>query len=521
MESEKPNSFEQEWQKAFNDASFSPPSDMWDRIERELEEKKRRPFLFFMRPSVISAGVAAALILVLGGIFYLNKNSSDKTNLAENTSLKANTKKTTLKTTSNTGLEANINIQDKTSTTTQPTESSSTESQSTNRNGVTNTALAFTGNTPTTKNSVSRTKSIAGSTEKYTQNNLNSMDNFEQNSNIPSTPFVNKEISNESVVLAENNTEAVFNLNLLKKKEYQYFGSRYTLYRNKLAFDNNIEEAPILASNDSKFWVGVQSGVAPFDPNMKLNGLNAVAFQQAEAFAQTSNNMPSNPNLGAMPSTGDKQGNVVVSQPQNAIKAGVGTNTGIAFGYKIAKKWNLESGIRYLRGNSTLQTNTYNFQQNGYANTFLGDYLLQNSSNAMKVSNSATNTVVADASQFGNRYEYLMIPMQLGYEIGLTKKLGLNLLAGVSADVFLQNIITNDNSILQEKSIINSSNNVYKPLNMSGLGGIRANYLINKHWQAILGSSFQQSLFSGINSSTVLQMRLKIFGLNYGVNYRF
>jgi hypothetical protein len=53
------------------------------------------------------------------------------------------------------------------------------------------------------------------------------------------------------------------------------------------------------------------------------------------------------------------------------------------------------------------------------------------------------------------------------------------------------------------------------------LGGVRASYLISNHWQLNLGSSYQHSLFSGINKSTALQMRLKMFGLNYGLNYRF
>jgi hypothetical protein len=97
----------------------------------------------------------------------------------------------------------------------------------------------------------------------------------------------------------------------------------------------------------------------------------------------------------------------------------------------------------------------------------------------------------------------------------------LNLLAGVSADIFLQNTITNDNSFLQEKSVISNANNIYKPLNISGLGGMRASYLISKHWQASIGSSYQHALFSGIKSSTTLQMRPKMFGVNYGVNYRF
>jgi hypothetical protein len=147
---------------------------------------------------------------------------------------------------------------------------------------------------------------------------------------------------------------------------------------------------------------------------------------------------------------------------------------------------------------------------------------MQNVANqSVKITNVQINTVIADASQFGNRYEYLMIPLQIGYEIGISKKLALNILAGISTDIFLQNTIINDNSIVQEKSTFNTSSDVYKPLNLSGLGGVRASYLISKHWQLNLGSTYQHSLFSGINNSTALQMYLKMYGLNYGLNYRF
>ena len=78
MDSQKPNNFEKEWQMAFTDASFVPPSDMWERIEQDLERNKRRPFLFFLRSSAMLAGVAASLVLALGGILFFNQKELKK-----------------------------------------------------------------------------------------------------------------------------------------------------------------------------------------------------------------------------------------------------------------------------------------------------------------------------------------------------------------------------------------------------------------------------------------------------------
>lgn len=519
MDSQKPSNFEKEWQKAFNDASFAPPSDMWERIEQDLERKKRRPFLFFLRPSAMLAGVAATLVLALGGILFFNQQDS-KTPLA---SVNGNTPKVSSKSqpTNNQSNTAEANIENLASSSASVTEPSFPIE---NYNGKQTLALAkndIKKRVTNSKKSIQNNQLMLAAVSTINTNVGDMIVNVDKNNSQASDKTIIQTTdsqANKTTLLAQNEHQGIADFALLKHRDFQYLGSRYTLKRNKLVFESEVTEAPVVASNDSKFWLGLQSGVSPFDPNMKLGGLNTVALAQADAYA----NMSNTPSVGASPSAGDKQGNVMVSQPQNAIRAGIGINTGVAMGYKISKKWNFESGIRYLRGNSTLNSNTYAFQQNGYANTFLADYLLQNSSNQdMQSANKQINTVVADASQFGNRYEYLMIPMQVGYEIGLSKKVALNILAGVSTDIFLQNTIINDNSILQEKSTINTSSNIYKPLNLSGLGGVRASYLVSKHWQLNLGSSYQHSLFSGINNSTALQMRLKMFGLNYGLNYRF
>ena len=500
----KQNSFEEEWQQAFENASIFPSADMWDKIEIELERKKRRPFLFFFRPSAIASGLAAALVLVLGGLLFFNKNDiGNQKKYTQNTSKAIQSVESIAKVPNST---QNISNDETLASIRNPTQLSDNVRLKSKVNKHRSNRIENQNSNSFFEKSVLMTMSKVD--DIIPENKIEVMQSIDNQ-------VINVENRN---AFANDSRNSFADINTLKRKEYTYFGSRYTLNRNKLVFDYEAPETKTIASNVSKFWLGIQSGVAPFDPNMKLSGLNTFALKEADAFAKASN-MPSSPSTGAIGA--QPAGSVAVSQPQNAIKSGIGLNTGFAFGYKVAKKWNIESGVRYLRGNSTLQSNTYAFQQNGYVNTFFADYLLQNSSNNLTATQNLTNTVVADASQFNNRYEYLMIPMQVGYEIGLSKKFGLNFLAGISTDIFLQNTIASDNTFVQEKSTINGINNIYKPLNISGLGGVRASYLISQHWQANIGSSYQHSLFSGINSSTALQMRLRMLGVNYGLNYRF
>ncbi|MFD2523596.1 hypothetical protein [Emticicia soli] len=509
MEVQKQNNFEDEWRKAFENASLPPSDELWGRIETELDKKKKkRPFLFFLKPSIMATGLAAALALVLAGILFYNKGT--ETNVAQN-STKLTEGKNTANTTQTTESVQETVMPPIAQETLASADNLAKTDKSTEKTGIksnTREALASSASIASVNSSEAISRNTARQTAvmlqpSTTKNATIAAINSDNTAKDPIAPLTPEVLASTKAALAS--------VESLEGKQYRYFGSRYTMNRNKLAFDaealENVESTA-LASNDSKFWVGVQSGVAPFDPNMKFGQLNSLAFSSANEYAQMANS-------SASPT--DK---LSVSAPQNDIKAGLAINTGVSVGYKIAKKWHFESGVRYLRGNSTLETNTYAFQNNGYVNTFLGNYLLQNSDRGYSlVANS--NTVVADASKFNNRYEYLMVPMQVGYEIGITQKLGLNILAGVSTDIFLQNSIFTDNGLVRSKNTINNENKIYKPVNFSGLGGLRASYLISKHWQANIGTSYQRALFSGMGSSVDLNMQLQMFGINYGFNYRF
>ena len=501
MKVDKQNNFEEEWRKAFEGASMTPSDELWGRIESELEKKKSRPFLFFLKPSLMATGLAAALALVLGGILFFSQEP--KADIAQNKGI--NTPAAVLQD------SHEKSPADATSTNDSPAIAANTKKSKTTRENHpdikdTRSTIAISGqtyNSRLSKTTIALHVPPAETGKAGVSGLANSI-----NDKILPAPT-------ETLIAS---AETLGSVDKLDGKKFRYLGSRYTMQRNKLAFDAEAideRENIMLASNDSKFWVGLQSGVAPFDPNMKLGGINSMAYSAANSYAQLANG-----SLGPSgPGAGDK-GSLTVSQPQNNIKAGLAINSGVAFGYKVAPKWHIESGVRYLRGNSTLETNTYSFQNNGYVNSFLSNYLLQNS--AQNYSQfDRSNTVVSDASQFGNRYEYLMIPMQMGYEIALTKRVDLNLLAGFSTDIFLQNSIFTDKGLVKGKNTINNDNKIYKPVNFSGLGGVRASYMLNRHWQANIGTSYQRALFSGMTPSVNINMQLQMFGINYGFNYRF
>jgi cytoskeletal protein RodZ len=270
MDSQKPNNFEEEWQKAFNDASFAPPRDMWERIEQDLERKKRRPFLFFLRPSAMLAGVAATLILALGGILFF-KQKDTPTSVANNTQTKVQPNSET----QNQSTQPELNTTDDTSLTTK----ASNDVETINSLKIPSNQQLALAETDINKRVTKPKKSAQNSqlpalaAASFANPNAGDMAAGVPASNNQSLGSYNTQVpdnqTDRGFLATQNDNKTIVDLALLKHHQYQYLGSRYTLKREKLNFEVEETEAPIIASNDSKFWVGVQSGISPFDPNMK------------------------------------------------------------------------------------------------------------------------------------------------------------------------------------------------------------------------------------------------------------
>ncbi len=65
-------SFEDQWKDALGDASQTPPPDIWNRIEAELDSK-RRGFILWRNPRLLS-GAAAAILIVLSTLYFTQQS---------------------------------------------------------------------------------------------------------------------------------------------------------------------------------------------------------------------------------------------------------------------------------------------------------------------------------------------------------------------------------------------------------------------------------------------------------------
>lgn len=489
MESNPKKTFEDHWAEAFKDASMVPPDQCWENIERELDKKEdRKPFLLLWRNKGLATGIAAMLLLTFGYVLYKNNTVKPTVNHPAVAS-QANRSESAAAEEKITSPDNTTVVIAETGNNTEPKNPELKNSEKTNNHTeAPQLALRKTGNRPP---SVSQVDEVSSSdTEK--------------------TSFIQPKETTATLADVQTRKTDFGDIHSVDGLEFQPFGSKFILKRNKLSYDlpANTE---VLASNDSKgFWMGLNSGVSPFNPNYSGSNFGQDAVMSANKISNADfNYAPSMANGSPAASVGF---NKPSSQPDNNIRKGRAVNVGISMGKKLSKRLGLESGFRYLKANSGLQTNVYS------VNEQTGDIQAYFQANYLNSSANRANTIISLSENGNQAYDYLSVPMQLSYQIPLLKKLGLQVLGGVSGDLFLKSVLTGTNS---GKNTLTASNSTYKPLNISGLGGLRLNYAVGKNWEAVLGSFYQHSLNSGVRSDQNLSFRPRMFGMNYGLNYKF
>ncbi len=488
MTNPEENNFEEQWRQAFENASMKPSDKLWVNIEAELDEnRRRRPLFFLLRPSYLMGGIAALLLMLWGGISIFNNSNdnNEKTIVASKVQPKKATQRTDSQKVIGESDPQNMVLKDENIAT------------------INDNAVEKSSDNYSIKNQIKSSNKVVKNENLIVQNQGSNSIIQIRNSNNNST-----QITDNQPVIAKNIEENKnkIDANTLNGKSFEAYRNRFQI-RQYLVFESPEIENESIDQNESKFWVGLQSGVSPFNPNLSLGNIQTSASAQANEFAKSANGNTGNTSTTTLPNS--QRDNLIVGMPKNQVRSGLATNFGFATGYQLSKKWSLESGLRYFSGNSNLLSNTYSINEStGQVNAFFADYVANNSN---------VDAVVADAESYDNRYQYLMMPLQAAYQIPIRKNLNMSVLGGISTDIFLQNSVSSESNFVSE-STVNKS--VYRTLNLSGLGGVRANYMVNKHWQANLGFNYQQALFSGFRSDN-FNMRYRFYGLQYGLNYRF
>ncbi|MFT5883587.1 MAG: hypothetical protein ACI9IP_000026 [Arcticibacterium sp.] len=506
------SSFENQWREALRDAEENPPIDVWRNIETKLDqeflaeaiiknklvtaseipdsfvwdniasalEEDRKPVFFVWFNKYSATGIAALLLLALS--FSIFKSPFGGT--AENKVSKAS---------------PNFEIPDSKIS---ENKSEKYVSKSTDRGPESEKVFNKTANT--------------ASSIKNQAHIFNSLSNVSKNSKATTASYDNIVRTEKSVGSESSESSLVSSLaktftamKSLVGKGFDPYGNSFVLKRNKLSYNTPDEYLGDNRNFIQRSWFGLISGISPFDPNFKISNFERAALVSASDVPVTSfepNSVSTNPiqrETFAIP----------LSQPYNDVKAGNSINLGFNYGKRIKNRFSIGTGIRYMAGRSLVASNVYSYnERTGSVSTFLESYYIRGESSF------TNNTVISSGGDIDNEYKFLMIPLNVGYHLPITQKLEASFITGVSGDFIINNVFDN---LPEAGSKLTASNSAYKPLNLSGIAGVKMNYMVRDNWEISVGSNVQQTLTSGVDRAEGFTFKPRYLGINYGVNYRF
>jgi len=545
MDPSETHNFEDQWKKALNEASETPPPSVWEGIEARLDREDddiiplwwRSPKLWYAAASI------AALLLVGGGIWYNNslknihsgnqysgiiKNQdhtgiatkapfdhSSKTEISENkTEKKDQEKDVNEPLIANNSNAADSDKNEKTDI----TDSNRKDIVLTEKNKKDATGKAVEKsilNRPD-KSEISAIDAdqnvIAGKTKKEILQDSQKVNAGNGTpSNVPALSFP-ESIASKSSEQSRQDDE----LNNLKNTSVTadfltpipysdldvFMQKRYVFFKAELKSEEKLAEH----KKPKEYWAGVNLMPASFNPDVKISSA-PTAFSSQLASRQK-----------ALTGT-NKPGASYAIQTQGGVR--------------LSKHWSLETGLSYLQGNSKYEGGGYILgSSNNTASNVLQDALsslaYSSSKNADMVSSPAApngfanvtnNSLYIDVNKnVSNNYQFLQLPVQAGFTLNADKKLSYSVLGGMMANFFLNNQLE---AATGEIITTTASDDVYRSLNWAATTGLRFNYKLSAKWKASLTGSYQKAITSGFRANQSLESHPYLYGVSWGFRYSF
>jgi len=512
MNHSEDNKFNKEWEKAFKDASETPPPSIWQVLEKRLDDEQDKviPLVWWKSPRIMYAAASVVIILMAGIGVWMNLESAEKVQVAI-----ADGRSASESIAGDSDLAGDSN--DETAIETGQVRSVDPDGSPETVVLEVNHGQAEQNRFFTDKENVN-SKAIAAVHDNVTgaDPSLITAPPVEENIGNPAT-------KGDGLVPAAALADQVIPTNVSSSE----------------AVLNGFEIASI--ENGDKSWVEktarFNKRLVFYRPDIPEPG-EEVEKLKKEYFA----------GAGVMPSMFNPHVSLASSSASTVIGFGksaatrkeeMPTRSGASFamqtygGMKLNKHWSIETGISYLKGNSVFESKGYvmnvtnvtvsNVLETALATSNMkvadklyGTHALQNSPSFQETGSAYYYLDVKENYQ--NNYSFLQLPVQAGYTIAPDQKLSYTVLGGVVGNLFLKNEL---NLTTGGTLVTSISDGTYQPLHWSASSGLRLNYRLAENWSAMLTGTYQKAFYDAGNQGAVVQFKPQLFGVGWGVRLNF
>ncbi|ODS83298.1 MAG: hypothetical protein ABS46_06840 [Cytophagaceae bacterium SCN 52-12] len=483
----------EEWRKVFDKASETPPPDIWEGIERRLDERNRVPLAMPWWKKTQAWVAAASVLLALGAgavLFMMNKGGDAGPEFREQVIASEH-------------IETEAGAQDAPE------------------------GPAVAAREPGTPEKVQGERAPAVSrSEKqdkirkgYPEQDAVLLAKSEPQA-VKRDLHAEKPAESSPAVRGEAE-ESLLALDFIAPPEPReidtYWQTRYVFfnpYAGKL-----VEEQPA-KPEPGPLWAGLSLMPGGFNPNMQFSHESVYQMNNVVSTGYTApgNQFSNIVGLNSNRATTDNR-----DQPKISFQGAA------QVGFKLSKRWSIESGVAFLQGNSTSRSPGFFMDRTTHESAdLLSNAMASGNAN---YSDATVHRLQLNSSDAGssavyipmdknmrNSYSYLQVPAYAGYTFRPEKQLSYTLLGGGITNFFLKNNLETASGYTLETT---RENNVYNELNFSAAAGMRLNYRLSGAWNTSLTANYQYSLMNSFKSNRFLTSRPQVYGVSWGVRYTF
>jgi hypothetical protein len=207
------------------------------------------------------------------------------------------------------------------------------------------------------------------------------------------------------------------------------------------------------------------------------------------------------------------------SVPDKQAKAsGVSYSVGVNVGTKLSKRWSIQGGINYLTQSSDYTATNVVAQDN--FQTFKAESINELDKIPQLSDAYASKLTPTFPYTVNNNVKYFSVPVQAGYLL-VNQKFGLQLNAGVSTDLFLENTITPEVESMAVTTQGRGSESPYRSVNFSGLMGTEFSYRFGSRYRVSLNPGLRYPLNSVYKNGSSIQSTPLTFDVGLRFKYIF
>ncbi len=465
MKTSENRKFEEEWNNALDGAEMAPSENVWNSIDLKLAHaesgKMKKRVLFYQR--LAAASILFALCLGAAGWFW-NSDEAGANQLATNS----------VSTSEAGSSQLQLDNAKVTSGSENPINSAGTVETSAAGSKLQPNQLRASEGNQLSKNSESGS-SKAIQTIAVDRREVASLNNSQQG--VEHGTLLSEQSGDDWGNVSLATTGISPSMIRIKGKPVEQIESARTFKIAK-------KEEKQTDEQDRNWWASLNGSGGAYNQSSSSNSVATSLFQQG---ATTS--------LNTVP---------------KSTETGVGTSFsyGMSLGKKVAKRWVVMGGVNYLNQSIDYNSNIV-LQDASQSKVFVADL-------ASPTSNLASTTPYV----LRNTNEFISVPMQAGYLL-VNRKAGVQLNAGVAADIFYRNTMTDLRGQFGSFSQGADDNSVYRNLNWTGLLGTELSYKMNKHYQVSLLPGFRYSFNSVLKSSTGSTINPLVWDVGFRLKYVF